>query len=140
MTYVDTSVLAAYYCPETLSRNVQAHLGQLDTPAISELVELELYSAVAMKIRVRELSEADARRILSLFQVHLADGYYRVVPVESREYQLARNWIASCRTPLRTLDALHLATAFANDLSLLTADRTLARSAVQLGLRCELIG
>ena len=139
MTYIDTSVLAAYYCPEAFSRKVQARLGRLDTPAISPLVELELYSAVAMKTRVREFNEADARRILSLFQVHLADGYYRVVSIDVREFELARNWIASFQTPLRTLDALHLAAAFANDLSLLTADRALARSASQLGLRCELI-
>jgi uncharacterized protein len=139
MTYVDTSVLAAYYCPETISRRVQTRLGQLDAPTISPLVEVELHSAIATKVRRRELAEADARRILSLFQVHLADGYYRLVPIESREYQLARSWIGSFKAPLRTLDALHLAAAFANNLSLLTADKVLGRSAETLRLRCELI-
>ncbi len=137
MAYIDTSVLAAYYCPEALSRKVQARLAQLDEPVISPLVELELHSAVAQKVRAAEMSEADGRRILALFRVHLADGYYRIVPIESREYQLARDWIASFAAPLRTLDALHLAAAFANALPLLTADRSLARAAESLGLACE---
>ena len=76
MMYIDTSVLAAYYCPESLSRRVQVRLDQLDAPVISPLVELELHSALALKVRNRELVEADAGRILSVFQVHLADAYY----------------------------------------------------------------
>jgi predicted nucleic acid-binding protein len=139
MAYVDTSILAAYYCPETLSRKAQARLGQLDRPTISPLVTMELHSAVAAKARHRELTEADARRILSLFQVHLANDYYRIVSIESREYELARSWIGSFVAPLRTLGALHLAAAFANGLSVLTADKELVRSAKRLGLQCESI-
>lgn len=59
------------------------------------------------KVRSRELGEAGARRILSVFQVHLADGYYRLISMEPREYQVARTWLGSFRTPLRTLDAFH---------------------------------
>ena len=68
---------------------------QLDAPVISPLVELELHSALTPKVRNRELVEADAGRILSVFQVHLADGYYRLVSIEPREYQVARTWIGS---------------------------------------------
>lgn len=139
MTYIDTSVLAAYYCPESLSRKVESRLSRIDAPVISPLVELELHSAVAFKVRRRELAEADGRRILSQFQLHLTDGYYRLVAIDSREYDLARNWIGSFQTSLRTLDALHLAAAFANDLSLLTTDRALALAAGQMGMSCELI-
>ncbi len=139
MIFVDTSVLVAFYCPEARSGIVQTRLTHLRSPVISSLIQLEVHSAVAMKVRSRELVEADAHQILSLFQVHLADGYYRIVPVESREHQLAREWISGFHTSLRTLDALHLATAFTNDLMLLTADRGLARSAEHLAVRCELL-
>ena len=139
MAYLDTSVLAAYYCPERLSTKVQKILAKLCGPAISPLVELELSSAVAQKVRSRELSATDGNRVLSVFQVHLADGLYRVVPIGSREYALASQWVSSFLAPLRTLDALHLAAAFANDLPMLTADRALAKSAKHFGTQCDLV-
>ncbi|MHB1158086.1 MAG: hypothetical protein ACYC26_14770 [Phycisphaerales bacterium] len=40
---------------------------------------------------------------------------------------------------MRTLDALHLAAAFANDLTLVCADKLLVRSAKQFGVKCRLI-
>jgi predicted nucleic acid-binding protein len=139
MAYIDTSVLAAYYCPERLSGKIQKKLAGLDEAVISPLVQLELSSAVSQKIRGKELTIADGNRILSLLQVHLADGLYRVVAIGSREYALARGWVAAFSTPLRTLDALHLAAAFANDLTLLTADQALSKSAKQLGVSCQRI-
>ena len=100
---------------------------------------MELYSAVAAKVRAKELDTTAARRILSLFRRHLADGCYGIVPIETAEYSLAREWIAGFSSPLRSPDALNLAAAFANDLTLLTADKALSRSARQFGVRCELI-
>jgi len=140
MVYIDTSVLAAYYCPESLSAKVQAALGAVDDPAISALVEVELHSAVSQKVRTGELDPVMANRIVSQFRVHLSDGYFRMVPIEAREYALARDWLARFTTPLRTLDALHLAAAFASGLEVLTADARLARAARELGVRSRLIG
>ncbi len=139
MAYIDTSVLAAYYCPEKLSTKIQKKLAALDEIVISPLVQLELSSAVAMKIRCKELTAADGNRILSLLKVHLSDGLYRIVPIGSREYTLASGWVSSFSAPLRTLDSLHLASAFANDQTLLTADRALAKSAKKFGVSCEMI-
>ncbi len=139
MGYVDTSTLAAYYCPERLSAKAWRELGKLASPTISPLVQVEVYSAVARKVRVKELDAAAATRILSQFRAHLADGYYRVVPIEGREYGLARDWIGRFTTPLRALDALHLAAAFANDLELLTADKRLALAARHFGVKHKLI-
>jgi hypothetical protein len=139
MTYIDTSLLAAYYCPEKLSNAAQKALAKTPQPVISPLVEVELYSAVAAKVRVRQLDAASARRIVALFQKHLAAGCYGVVPIETAEYNLARDWIAGFASPLRTLDALHLAAAFTNDLTLLTADKALARSAEHFGVTCQLV-
>lgn len=139
MAYIDTSVLAAYYCPEPLSRTVQKTLAKLSELVISPLVEVELYSALAAKVRARELEAASAGRILDMFRRHLADGFYDVVPVAAAEYALARAWIGRFSSPLRAPDALHLAAAFDNGLTLLTADKDLARSADHFGVRCELV-
>ena len=60
MIYIDTSVLAAYYCPEPLSEQSQRVLAEEGERAISSLVELELVSALARKVRSREMRLADA--------------------------------------------------------------------------------
>ena len=139
MHYLDTSVLAAYYCPEPLSNKVQKTLNRLAGPTISPLVELELHSALAMKVRSREMDATTAGQVAAKFQLHLADGHFRLAPIGAREYTLARTWIASFNSPLRTLDALHLAAAFASDLTLISADRAMVRCAKQFGVKHELI-
>lgn len=140
MAYIDTSVLVAYYCPEPSSRACQEALAKHAAPAISPLVELELHSAVASKVRTRELDAAAGRRILAQFAAHLADGLYRVVPIQAAQYRQARDWIGGFSITLRAPDALHLAAALANGLVLLTADKAMARAAGQLGVQHELIG
>jgi hypothetical protein len=139
MAYIDTSVLAAYYCPEPLSRSVQRILTKVKEPIISPLVEVELYSAIAAKVRARELDATAAGQVLGLFRKHLAGGLYGVVPIDAEEYTIAREWLSRFSSPLRAADALHLAAAFANGLMLLTADKALAQSAGHFTVRCELI-
>ncbi|MBN1342591.1 MAG: type II toxin-antitoxin system VapC family toxin [Phycisphaerae bacterium] len=139
MAYIDTSVLAAYYCPERISVKAQRALAGIEVPTISPLVEVELHSAVVGKVRNRELDPASGARIVSLLRAHVSDGYFRVVPVGAEEYRLACEWIVSFSSPLRALDGLHLAAAFANDLPILTADKGLARSARALNVAFELV-
>jgi hypothetical protein len=76
LIYVDTSVLAAYYCPEPLSESAQQALGIEGERAISSLVEVEFVSALARKVRSREMRLADAHRVLAVFQSHLEQGVY----------------------------------------------------------------
>ena len=45
--YVDTSILAAYYCPEPLSERAEQRLRELRPPTISWLTDVELHSALA---------------------------------------------------------------------------------------------
>jgi predicted nucleic acid-binding protein len=85
---------------------------------------------------MREIPEVDARRILAAFEAHCAAGAYRFVTIGDREYALAGRWLGAFKTPLRTLDALHLAAAHAHGLPLVTVDRALARSAQTLGVTC----
>ena len=50
MVYVDTSVLVAYYSPEKLSERAEEFLIGQDRVAISNLTELELFSALSRKV------------------------------------------------------------------------------------------
>lgn len=46
-------------------------------------------------------------------------------------------WMSTLKTPLRTLDALHLAMALHHDLAVLTADHHMIQSAHLLGVDVE---
>jgi hypothetical protein len=138
MSYLDTSVLTAYYCPEAHSAKVQRLLTRLENPTISPLVEIELHCAVARKVRAGGMEGAAARRIFAEFEAHLAQSRFNVVPIQAAEYSLACRWIEELPSPLRALDALHLAAAFTNDLVLVTADKSLAASAGHFGVKHRL--
>jgi predicted nucleic acid-binding protein len=51
---------------------------------------------------------------------------YVRIAVQRRHYEAARDWRARFTTPLRALDALHLAMADAEGLRLATTDRDLS--------------
>lgn len=110
-----------------------------EQPALSQLVEVEMFSALSRRVRMREISQEQAREIAEQFQIHLDGGFYTRIPLEPIHYQQAREWIARFDTALRTLDAIHLAIAAANDLRLVTADETLAEAANVFGITVQLI-
>ena len=139
MIYIDTSVLAAYYCPEPLSRKAEGAVLAAEEPAISPLVQVELVSAVARKVRERSLAKEAANRIVNQFQAHLAHNLYHWLAVELHHYEKAFQWLATFDAPLRTLDALHLAVAAGESALLLTADHQLAKAARRLGVSCTLV-
>ena len=139
MAYLDTSVLVAYYCPEALSEAAEKMILDDRQPAVSALTEVELVSALARKIRERELSRENANHVLTEFQSHLNRFLFKRIPLDLDHYSVAFNWLAQFAVPLRTLDALHLAVAAQNNLELITADQRLLQSARKLGVRTRLL-
>jgi uncharacterized protein len=137
--YIDTSLLVPYYCPEALSRAAERALRRDPRPAVSDLVEVEFFSALARKVRVREMSAADATRTGEQFLGHLGTGLYARIAVQRRHYEAARSWLARFTLSLRALDALHLALADVEGLRLATADQDLSRSARSLGVAVTLV-
>jgi predicted nucleic acid-binding protein len=137
--YVDTSVLGAYYCPEPLSATAEAALRAVDKPVVSLLTEVEFFALIAKKKRHGDFSETKARKILGEFATHLTGGYYRKMALNADHYLRARDLIAQFKTTVRTLDALHLAVAFNEKLSLVTADKAMAAAATRFKLKVSLI-
>jgi predicted nucleic acid-binding protein len=127
--YIDTSVLGAYYCPESLSAAAEACLRQIKHPVISLLSEVEFCSLLSRKRRLKELTERQMGAVLDLFGTHVAEGFYRRVALTTEHFLSARKLIASTQSSLRTLDGLHLAVALAENLPLVTADKDLAKAA-----------
>lgn len=123
--YIDTSALAAYYCPEPLSDEAEALLTGIDGPVISLPTEVELHSAIARKARMQELEPRSAEAIRTAFQEHVTGGYFVRLEPEAGHYHQAREWVDRLHAPLRTLDALHLALCKSNALRMVTADNAL---------------
>ena len=134
MVYVDTSVLVAYYCPEPISQTAEKLILNAKRPWISSLTEVEFASALSRKVREKNLSPDDGNKIFNQFQSHLEQSFYGLTAVDDRHYQTAKTWIVQFSTPLKTLDALHLAVAAEGVFTLLTADRHLGRSAKYFGI------
>jgi uncharacterized protein len=137
--YFDTSLLVPYYCPEALSQAAERTLRGDPRPTISDLVEVEFFSALAKKVREKEMPAGEAIRVGQQFLDHLQTGMYARLAVQRRHYETAREWLARFTLPLRSLDALHLALADAEGLRLATADRDLSRSARSLRLAVLLV-
>ncbi len=137
--YVDTSILGAYYCPEPLSAAAESMLRRIEAPVISVLSEVEFCSLISKKYRLKELKERQAKEILDLFSNHVAEGFYRRIPLSTEHFIKARMLVASMENALRTLDALHLAAALTEGLTLVTADHEFARAAKHYKARTMLI-
>ncbi len=139
MYYVDTSVLAAYYCPEPLSEKAEEIIIASGRPAISILTRIELFSAISRKVR-EGMAPEDGNKIIRQFEYHLIEQkLYRQLALDEHHYTMAANWIAQFNTPLRSLDGLHLAVSSSAQLDLLTADIRLAECARFFGLDVTLL-
>ena len=137
--YIDTSVLGAYYCAEPLSDAAEEALARTGAPLISALCEVEFTSLIARKQQLGELSESQARERLALLRLHLVEGVFGRIPIGAGHYTRAAELIAAMDSPLRTLDALHLAVAIAAHLPLITADHDFATSARRHGATVVLV-
>jgi len=127
--YFDTSALVPLYVPEALTSIAVERLSGAEAAYVSWLTEVEVTSALAQKTRTKELGKDDARRVLEAFRAHLRDKAYEVLPLTREAFALASTALGRFDTPLRSLDALHLACCQLFDLTLLTADAGLARGA-----------
>ena len=137
--YIDTSVLVAYYCPEPISEAVERFLQRIENPAISDLTEVELVSAVARKVREKELPVGDGNRIIKQYLSHKQDAILLLISLTEAHFQAAFNMLSKFNPPIKTLDALHLSVAIVNDLVIVTADRQLQSAAKHLGVKSKII-
>ncbi len=135
MMYVDTSVVVALLTAEPGSAKVTKwYAAQTDAPTCSDCLLTEFASAVSMKVRTKQLSDAHAKGVRKAFEA-LAAGGLRVVPVSRAAYRHAAGLAASHQHGLRAGDALHLAVALELGAThMATLDKLLAQNAKRLGL------
>lgn len=132
-------MVVAYYLPERLSARVQEVYDGHPGAAISDLVEVEFFAALSLRLRVGDLRREEAERVATTFTTHLESGLYAAHHLHAGHYRLARAFIARFDLPLKSPDALHLALCAAEGMDFFTADRQLARNAEALDVKVELL-
>lgn len=135
MVYVDTSVIVALLTAESGTAKVTKwYAAQNEAPTCSDWLLTEFASAIAMKVRTKQISEATAKSVRKEFSV-LAAGGLRVVPVSRAAFGRAATLTAAHQHGLRAGDALHLAVAIElGATQMATLDSGLAKNSKRLGL------
>jgi len=109
--YLDTSVLVKRYTVEPDSDEVDDQLVGA-TLVTSELALGEVWSALLAKERGRIISVAQRTAAWSAFNEDIAEGVLRIIPLDGVMIREANEAMLDVHphVPLRTLDAIHLAT------------------------------
>lgn len=134
--YLDSCIVVKLLVPEPDSTAVASTVrGQ---PLVtSELTTTEVTSALLARERAGDLKPKDRQRATAQWQRWIRDEEITLAPLDSRILQRASRLLDRCHPtiPLRTLDAIHLATA--DDLqeqAFCTTDRRLREAALSIGL------
>jgi predicted nucleic acid-binding protein len=135
--FLDTSALVKLYHQELGSDVVEAWAA---TPSIrlwvSDLARIELHSVFSRKVREGELAEAALQRVLECFREDLLHRF-QLVPLTPGLIERAIGFLIEHGQthPLRTLDALQMASALVVEspvLIFVTADKRLLATASQV--------
>ncbi len=133
--YLDTSVLVKLFVTEPDSEECERIIAG-DKIVSSELLYAEMQGALLAKEREGRLRPLDRQRIADDFENAITESEITLVKLDS---MTVREAVALMRQvypiPLRTLDAIHLATYMSVDAGpLFTRDRRMLDAARKLGL------
>ena len=131
--YLDASALVKLFVPEPESDDLNRALAGLTDVIVSDLALTEMASALGRRVRERRLTRDNARRLYrEASRLHASSHRAELTPPIHRR---AERLMLSLTTPLRALDALHLATALdVEAVTVVTFDPRLRDAAGSQGL------
>lgn len=139
MRYIDTSVLVAYLTRESGSTAAENLMRSAGSPiAVSSWTEVELLSALGIKIRTKQLSPVMADSIVKMYK-NTVFPLLQYVPVTDADHREACVLLTGWRSALRAGDSLHLAIAKMRGAEIYTFDRLMATIGSTIGLNVTLI-
>ena len=107
--YLDASALVKLFVPEPGSDDLNQELAGLKDVIVLDLALTEMASALGRRAREQLLTRDQARRLFrEASKLHASSHHAELTPPIHRR---AERLMLSLTVPLRTLDALHLATA-----------------------------
>lgn len=137
--FLDTSSLFKLYYQESETEAIEAVFQNYNVSIIflSDITRVEFFSTVWKKVRVKDITDSMAQKILKAFESDI--NKYNFVPLESLIVEQAKNLISKYgNSGLRSLDSLQLSTALSlKDVASLfvTSDKLLNSFFIQEGYR-----
>jgi uncharacterized protein len=127
--YLDASLLVALFVIDPSSARAEAFLAiNPAIVAVSDFGAAEFSSAVARRVRTRELTQNDGRLAFTRFDWWHARTVHRH-EITAADIGAADRILRRLDLPLRTPDAIHIAVAQRLGATLVTFDRQMAASA-----------
>lgn len=138
--YLDTSVLVAALTHEAETARMQQWLRDqaVATLAVSEWVVAEFSSALALKMRSRQITAANRADALAAF-ARLVEESFTLLAISGLQFRTAARFADRYELGLRAGDALHLAICADHGATLCTLDRTLTAAGPVLGVKTILL-
>ncbi|MFZ4703748.1 MAG: type II toxin-antitoxin system VapC family toxin [Candidatus Methylumidiphilus sp.] len=139
MRYLDTSLLVPLHIHEPKSPIVRAWLvgigaGEL---AVSEWCMTEFSSAASIKTRTGQIDKDKRELAQAEFMAFIRFRIRRVIRVDTVDFRRAAKLCDQWQMGLRAGDALHLAIAERQGLTVCTLDKLMQESTLALGLPLE---
>jgi predicted nucleic acid-binding protein len=140
MAYWDTACLVKLYVSEHNSAVFNTHLLSGASVITSGIARLEFWATVRRKEAAGDVHAGGARAALAALDSDIAAGQIRILAMDSSIVSKFEAVVERChgQTPailLRTLDAVHLATAvISGENQLVATDRRLRDAAILVGL------
>ncbi|MES2758851.1 MAG: type II toxin-antitoxin system VapC family toxin [Pseudomonadota bacterium] len=139
MRYLDTSVLLAFLLPEAGSSTAEAlMMSDGDPLVVSSWSEVELVSALGVKLRTKQITEREGQRAIDAY-AQLVSPSLRRIRVDDADHRKAVILLDGWRTALRAGDSLHLAIADAHRATVFTFDQGMAKAGATLGIAVRLL-
>ena len=133
--YLDTSVLLKLFVRE-LDSEFYGKLADGQALCSSVLAYTEFWSALLAKERGGAITAAQRQQAWSAFDLNVVEDLIDLTPMSPAIFKRANRILEKChpKVPLRSLDALHLASADqAQDWPLVTGDKRMRDAAALLG-------
>jgi len=107
IVYLDTSCLVKIYVEEEGSEEVRRHIAESEIVATSQIAYVELFSALSRKLKEREISRKDFRKVSERFERDWG-SLFTINVTES----VIRKAAKICnRRDVRAYDAVHISSA-----------------------------
>ena len=134
IAYLDASVLVALFTNDALTARADTYL-RTHTPIllVSDFAAAEFASAVSRRVRMAELTGAEAQIVFTNFDAWTARATQRI-GISTADIRAAEAFLRRLDLTLRTPDALNIAIAERAAATLVTFDKKMATCARTLGV------